>query len=164
MTHVTCRLTAKDRDQLRNPTLGNRVWGRPNISARVPSGGVPGDCRRDGTSYGYRLHWLAHVLQSWDPTGRRSTRDDELSMGVWGNIDAGELMCWLRQHMTEALSSNVAHFCLPPSTVANWSDFRWPISVNISPVLVTVQPRPVSVCLHVCQKVGVLTKRMNRLS
>ena len=26
MTHVTRRLTAKDRDQLRNPTLGNRVW------------------------------------------------------------------------------------------------------------------------------------------
>ena len=26
MTHVTCWLTAKDRDQLRNPTLGNRVW------------------------------------------------------------------------------------------------------------------------------------------
>ena len=26
MTYVTCRLTAKTRDQLRNPTLGNRVW------------------------------------------------------------------------------------------------------------------------------------------
>jgi len=26
MTHVTCRLTAQNRDQLRNPTLGNRVW------------------------------------------------------------------------------------------------------------------------------------------
>jgi len=26
MTHITCRLTAKKRDQLRNPTLGNRVW------------------------------------------------------------------------------------------------------------------------------------------
>jgi len=25
MTHVTCRLTAKNRDRLRNPTLGNRV-------------------------------------------------------------------------------------------------------------------------------------------
>ena len=25
MTHVTCRLTAKNRDQLRNPTLGRRV-------------------------------------------------------------------------------------------------------------------------------------------
>jgi len=26
MTHVTCRLTAKNLDQLWNPTLGNRVW------------------------------------------------------------------------------------------------------------------------------------------
>ena len=26
MIHVTCRLTAKNRDQLRNPTLGNQVW------------------------------------------------------------------------------------------------------------------------------------------
>ena len=26
MIHVICRLTAKNRDQPRNPTLGNRVW------------------------------------------------------------------------------------------------------------------------------------------
>ena len=26
MTHITCRLTAKNRDQLWNPMLGNRVW------------------------------------------------------------------------------------------------------------------------------------------
>ena len=26
MTHVTCRLTAENRDQLRNLTLGDRVW------------------------------------------------------------------------------------------------------------------------------------------
>jgi len=26
MTHITCRLTAKNQDQLRNRTLGNRVW------------------------------------------------------------------------------------------------------------------------------------------
>ena len=26
MTRVTCRLTAKNRDQLRNPALGNQVW------------------------------------------------------------------------------------------------------------------------------------------
>ena len=26
MTHVTCRLTAKNRDQPRNPTLGNGAW------------------------------------------------------------------------------------------------------------------------------------------
>ena len=33
MTHVTCRLTAKNRDQLRNPTLGNRV--RANFTTKV---------------------------------------------------------------------------------------------------------------------------------
>ena len=26
ITYVTCRLTAKNLDQLQNPTLGNRVW------------------------------------------------------------------------------------------------------------------------------------------
>ena len=26
MTHIICMLTAKNRDQLRNPTLDNRVW------------------------------------------------------------------------------------------------------------------------------------------
>jgi len=26
MTHITFRLTAKNRDQLQNPTFGNRVW------------------------------------------------------------------------------------------------------------------------------------------
>jgi len=41
MTHVTCRLTAKNRDQLRNPTLGNRVRATftfvplPDIGAHV---------------------------------------------------------------------------------------------------------------------------------
>ena len=35
MTHVTCRMTAKNRDQLRNPTLGSRVWATflcPSVS------------------------------------------------------------------------------------------------------------------------------------
>ena len=34
MTHVTCRLTAKNRDQLRNPMLGNRVWATFTIFFR----------------------------------------------------------------------------------------------------------------------------------
>jgi len=36
MTHVTCRLTAKNRDQLRNPTLGNRVWATFTFLAEFP--------------------------------------------------------------------------------------------------------------------------------
>ena len=35
ITHVTCRLTAKDRDQLRNTTLGNRVWATFTFNENV---------------------------------------------------------------------------------------------------------------------------------
>ena len=35
MTHVTCRLTAKNRDQLRNHALGNRVRAIPLLFLRV---------------------------------------------------------------------------------------------------------------------------------
>jgi len=34
MTHVTCRLTAKNRDQLRNPTFGNRIWATFTLFTR----------------------------------------------------------------------------------------------------------------------------------
>ena len=37
MTHVTCRLTAKNRDQLRNRTLGNRVWATFLHAVQLPS-------------------------------------------------------------------------------------------------------------------------------
>jgi len=35
MTRVTCRLTAKNRDQLRNPTLGNLVWTTFTLSCKT---------------------------------------------------------------------------------------------------------------------------------
>ena len=38
MTHVTCRLTAKNQDQLRNPTLGNRVWATFTLFLIIRSG------------------------------------------------------------------------------------------------------------------------------
>jgi len=38
MTHVTCRLTAKNRNQLRDPTLGNRVWATFNFSLSFAAG------------------------------------------------------------------------------------------------------------------------------
>ena len=43
MTHITCRLTAKSRDQLRNPTLGSRVYWLPlPFVSGVCSGGLCG--------------------------------------------------------------------------------------------------------------------------
>jgi len=41
MTHVTRRLTAKNRDQLRNPTLGNRVWASFTFTCCRVSQAVP---------------------------------------------------------------------------------------------------------------------------
>ena len=35
MTHVTCRLTAKNQDQLWNTTLGNRVWATITFLCRI---------------------------------------------------------------------------------------------------------------------------------
>ena len=43
MTHVTCRLTAKNRDQLWNPTLGSRVYGLP-----LPFLPRPSACQQNG--------------------------------------------------------------------------------------------------------------------
>jgi len=40
MTHVTCRLTAKNRDSLRNATLGNRVLGY--LFTRTSHSFIPG--------------------------------------------------------------------------------------------------------------------------
>jgi len=40
MTYVTCRLTAKNRDQVLNPALGSRVWANlftPRIDVCCPS-------------------------------------------------------------------------------------------------------------------------------
>jgi len=37
MIHVTCRLTVKNRGQLRDPTLGNRVWATSTFFTRVSS-------------------------------------------------------------------------------------------------------------------------------
>jgi len=38
MTHVTCRLTATNRDQLRNPTLGSRIWATFTLLVTVSCG------------------------------------------------------------------------------------------------------------------------------
>jgi len=41
MTHVTCRLTAKNRDQLRDPTLGNyRLWATFTFLVTLNLGGT----------------------------------------------------------------------------------------------------------------------------
>jgi len=75
MTHVTCRLTAENRDQLRNPTLGNRVWASFTFTLRrCPSytvsdtaqGGEGGSGLRDcsGVAYSFRYSPADDIVRS----------------------------------------------------------------------------------------------------
>ena len=41
MTHITCRLTAKNRDQLLNPRLGDRVWATFTFTFYRPQSSSP---------------------------------------------------------------------------------------------------------------------------
>jgi len=62
MTHITCRLTAKNRDQLRNPTLGNWVWATFFIGV-FASDSAFADFRATGKAGIHKIHiltWL-HV-------------------------------------------------------------------------------------------------------
>ena len=55
MTHITCRLTAENRDQLGNPTLGNRV--RATFTFFMDAGGSSHEraCTRTASSYSVRI-------------------------------------------------------------------------------------------------------------
>jgi len=54
MTHTTCRMTAKNRDQLRNPTLGNRVLATFTFTSKGKEG------RKDGREMKGRVGDLHH--------------------------------------------------------------------------------------------------------
>ena len=62
MTHVTCRLTAKNRDQLRNPTLGNRVGSTFTFLT----------CSYNQVSV---AEWLARLTVVWEDPGSNHTAD-----------------------------------------------------------------------------------------
>jgi len=75
MTHVTCRLTAKNRDQLRNPTLGSRVCATFFISfvGTADVGCKAGSIKLLGVSLSVRpiiwtctpQHWVCCSLLRW---------------------------------------------------------------------------------------------------
>ena len=81
MTHVTCRLTAKNRDQLRNPTLGNRVWAtftffsHTQACSRLLHGGAEEPCCSQSQRVGWSGCGVSRVL------GGRSSATVELFFG-----------------------------------------------------------------------------------
>jgi len=79
MTHVTCRLTAKNRDQLRNPTLGNQGWStffivsRTTTVARAPYLVLMSECVGQCSPVGRHVvdtEVAGLVVVQLDPVGR----------------------------------------------------------------------------------------------
>ena len=62
MIHVTCRLTAKNRDQLRNPTLGNRVWA--SFTFYQQSAITSSNSSHWAVQWGYEAPTTAHELRT----------------------------------------------------------------------------------------------------
>jgi len=79
MIHVTCRLTVKNRDQLGNPTIGNRVWTTFTfwVSKRVRVRAGVSEFERDALSPGRldQQHHVRAVHSQSRPVGRLSDPD-----------------------------------------------------------------------------------------
>ena len=85
MTHVTCRPTAKNLDQLRNPMLGNRVWA--TFTFLLPF-------------YGH--YTKQHVLNTkgcWWRKVFHVLADGNYCIWIRKGEDAGILLCGLLQHL-----------------------------------------------------------------
>ena len=78
MTHVTCRLTAKNRDQLRNPALCNRVWATFFIAVEHgrKDGCASGTHRRNDTSSSECRQDACEVERTLRTRCRRENADD----------------------------------------------------------------------------------------
>jgi len=61
MTHITCRLTAKNRDHLRNPTLGSRVWATCTFTCIVNK------VKNQSAAWveGWANVWTEYMTQQW---------------------------------------------------------------------------------------------------
>ena len=114
MTHITCRLTAKNRDQLRNPTLGNR-YGLPlfTVSARQATAAYSvGLHQKCFVAYGHRW-FLRYVRGQID---RQTRRWCYFAAGV----RAGESVCPDKGRSPSTVSKARRHRRERLPALSNW--------------------------------------------
>jgi len=75
MTHITCRLIAKNRDQLRDPTLGNRVWATLPFTDLFP---VAHSNRKFGARTPRGVFWLGFKAYDMYNYATNLCRDHQL--------------------------------------------------------------------------------------
>ena len=101
MTHVACRLTAKNRDQLRNPTLGNRVLAtflQSQVKWRREWAYLIQICGGDST----RSHRLITSAEAWQLTQSNARY---LPTSTSGISVARVSLVQIRSHRVSATSS-----------------------------------------------------------
>jgi len=109
MIHVTCRLTAKNRDQLRKPMLSNRVW----VTFTFFTIGYPSDSASSSKWHG----WFAscspgRCLSTWPTTGKTSwdlneARDAGVLGWQWHQLDHTQTICTSLQTDNHTNTSSV---------------------------------------------------------
>ena len=92
MTHVTCRLTAKNRDELRNPTLGNQVWAAFSFFIPCQSEASIGVLLRSVVKVDRRIRWHYTTTILRLRIGARLTRYEIVNFAISLALSAGTLM------------------------------------------------------------------------
>jgi len=100
MTHVSCRQTAKNRDQLRNPTLGNRVRATFSASGLVLAVWVVAaflSSSRSSETRGSLSTWLTSAVWVSGVAGAMSSLyDGPCTRHATGTVYSTHLFCWGR--------------------------------------------------------------------
>jgi len=106
MTHVTCRLTAKNRDQLRNPTFGNQVWATVFylIALKFSLPQCLAKNKKTAAKVGAdQIHSGSRDLQSWRGRGSHrviaSTHELQCEQSHWNPVE-------LKNESTRVLNSS----------------------------------------------------------
>ena len=92
MTYVTCRLTAKNRDELRNPTFGNQVWAAFSFFIPCQSEASIGVLLRSVVKVDRRIRWHYTTTILRLRIGARLTRYEIVNFAISLALSAGTLM------------------------------------------------------------------------
>ena len=140
MTDVTCRLTAKNRDQLRNPTLGNRVWASFTFLYREINAVSPLPWRRCCRNL--------TVTSSRDSDCSASTVDRPAFWNIYQQLDNRLLrkvsFGWIKHTSTKFIKNALTFYIENPKsriTLHNCFDLRW---------LFVLVLHKTSFCLRLC--------------
>jgi len=115
MIHVTCRLTAKNRDQLRNPTLGNRVWTTFTFTSERSSWNTSWRCSASCSSW---LRGRSHVRCALLCDAARESNSVYVNGGVHITYSALCVAVLIRvQEVFTGAAQQRATYCERPITV-----------------------------------------------